>query len=477
MEIRNYEINSFKKIFTSKAFVPIGIFTLGFTFIAFFINCSMNMDEELNFSSEVRNSSNEALDFLSVSMSQEEINKNCNYELNNGCHSGTLNDTPDINRTLKWQCVGEDGGVTADCEKPNTGGVVCSSEGYCLNVQGETLPETQTHTWIKCDEDGTITHCSVPKEDVVDGYCNNNEINGCLGGTLNDTPDINRTFRWQCVGENGGVTADCEKPNTFVFVCGLERYCLDGEFEDLPGTATHNWFQCTEENGTITHCSTPEIKMPVITPVCPPDKVEPHYKAVGNQCLPSCGIACKNSSASGTCANGRPCSDILNYGITPITHTYQTPCCKRESKSLITPSVCPPYKVEPHYKAVGNQCLPSCGIACKNSSASGTCANGSPCSDTLNYEITPITHTYQTPCCKRESKSLITPSVCPPYKVEPHYKAVGDQCLPSCGHACTLSNASGSCASGNSCNDTANYDITVMGQTYGGSQCCKRTAK
>ena len=260
-----------KKIFTPKLFVPIGIFTLGFTFIAFFINCSMNMDEELNFSSEVRNSSNEALDFLSVSMSQEEINKNCNYELNNGCDSGTLNDTPDINRTLKWQCVGENGGVTADCEKPNTGGVVCSSEGYCLNVQGETLSETKTHTWIKCDENGTITHCSMPKEGVVDGYCNNNEINGCLGGTLNDTPDINRTFKWQCVGENGGVTADCEKSNTVAFVCSPEGYCLDGEYEDLPNTATHKWFQCTED-GTITHCS---------TPVCPSDKVEPHYKTVG----------------------------------------------------------------------------------------------------------------------------------------------------------------------------------------------------
>ena len=74
--------------------------------------------------------------------------------------------------------------------------------------------------------------------------------------------------------------------------------------------------------------------------VCPSNKVEPHYKAVGNQCLPSCGIACKNSSASGTCANGRsPCNDTLNYEITPITHTYQTPCCKRESLDVTGPGV------------------------------------------------------------------------------------------------------------------------------------------
>ena len=141
---------------------------------------------------------------------------------------------------------------------------------------------------------------------------------------------------------------------------------------------------------------------------------------------------------------------------------------------------------EPHYKAVGNRCLPSCGHACSLSKAAGTCASGSACSDTKNYNITSITDTYQKPCCKRIPKTTSTTtqssgtqtqkqSVCPSDKVYPHYKAVGNRCLPSCGHACSLSSASGTCASGNDCNDEERYNITALSSYQ--SPCCKRTFK
>ena len=422
-------------------------------------------------------------------------------------------------RRFIWHC--------AHCAKQNTSAVCAFDEqgSYCLDGTKQDLPETTTHTWFACDENGTITHCSVPKENVVDGYCNTDETNSCLSGTLNDTPDINRTFRWQCIGENGGIIADCEKANTTAFACSPEGYCLDGEYLDLPNTNTHNWFQCIEDNGTITHCSTS-----ITNGACGGDETGPYcldgtynlieetdsywkYQCTGSNngttadcfqcksahygpnedetaCLPSCGHACNLSSATGTCASGNACSDTQNYNITSITNTYQTPCCKRTPKTSSTTqapttttqvttttqaSVCPPDKKEPHYKAVGNQCLPSCGVACNASNTARTCASGNNCNDDENYDITALT-SYQSPCCKRTPKSSTTTQpICPSDKVEPHYKAVGNQCLPSCGVACNLSSASGTCASGNDCNDDENYDITAL--TSYQSPCCKRAPK
>ena len=524
-----------KKIFTSRFFIPISILVLGFSFIAFFMNCSMDSmntaDTHLTSSSENIAASTTSTQPQPSTQSQKDINRNCRYEFDNGCYNGTLNDVPDINRTLKWQCTGSFG--TAHCIKYSRS-IACagdSQDAYCLDGVQKSLPETETHTWFQCDEDGKITHCSTPKENVVDAACGHGK-NDCLLGTLNDTPDINRTFRWQCIGENGGITANCDISNTTAFACSLEGYCLDGEYLDLPNTATHDWFQCTEDDGTVTHCSTP-----ITNGACGGDETGPYcldgtynlieetssywkYQCVGSDngttaacfqckntpnygpnedetaCLPSCGHACNLSSATGTCASGNACSDTQNYNITSITDTYQTPCCKRTPKTTSTTtqastattqagSVCPSDKVEPHYKAVGNQCLPSCGHACNLSSAAGTCASGSACSDTQNYNITSITDTYQTPCCKRTSKTTSTQSsgtqtqqqsVCPSDKVYPHYKAVGNQCLPSCGHACSLSSAAGTCASGNDCNDTQNYNITSITDTYQ-TPCCKRTPK
>ena len=63
--------------------------------------------------------------------------------------------------------------------------------------------------------------------------------------------------------------------------------------------------------------------------ICPSDKVEPHYKAVGQECLPSCG------TAGGTHAGG-DCQDTTNYNITLIGGTYETSCCTRRVKRKIS---------------------------------------------------------------------------------------------------------------------------------------------
>ena len=110
-----------KKIFTSKFCIPISLFILGFSFLAFFINCSMDSmnttDRDLSSSSENKITDSVGNILGPSTQSQEQINKNCRYEFNNGCYSGTLNDIPDVNRTLKWQCIGSFG--TAHCAKAN----------------------------------------------------------------------------------------------------------------------------------------------------------------------------------------------------------------------------------------------------------------------------------------------------------------------------------------------------------------------
>ena len=140
--------------------------------------------------------------------------------------------------------------------------------------------------------------------------------------------------------------------------------------------------------------------------------MEPYYKTVNGQCLPSCGAACGASSAAGTCASESSCSDTANYTITRLVAYDVGICCKRTprrtSPSPATPtppaSVCPSNKVEPHYKAVNGQCLPSCGAACGASSAAGTCASGNSCNDTANYTITRLVAYDVGICCKRTPK-------------------------------------------------------------------------
>ena len=516
-------------------------------------------------------------------------NGRCNNDVKNDCHEGTLQDQTDSSTHYLWQCVGTNGGLTSSCFKvmesrtsTNPLNGRCNNETIndCALGTLEDMPDSSTHYLWQClgRNGGAAHNCSKRKLQSTtprNGVCNNSIQNGCRPGTAINSGETSTRFTWNCQGFDGGNTATgCSKakPAKIIGRCSSSyrgdssSSCAAGDFHNHPGhTSTHYRWTCrsiphTDPNREVS-CSvqkttTPSPPVappppPVIPPpptpsppvappppppptptsVCPSNKVEPHYKAVRNRCLPSCGVACNASSAAGTCASGSSCSDTRNYNITSLT-SYQSPCCKRTPKTSSPPvspppvsppppvsrpsvppppppppptptSVCPSNKVEPHYKAVRNRCLPSCGVACNASSAAGTCASGSSCSDTRNYNITSLT-SYQSPCCKRTPKTSSPPvspppvsppppvsrpsvppppppppptptSVCPSNKVEPHYKAVNGQCLPSCGAACGASSAAGSCASGNSCNDTRNYNIISL--TSYQSPCCKRAPK
>ena len=106
---------------------------------------------------------------------------------------------------------------------------------------------------------------------------------------------------------------------------------------------------------------------------------------------------------------------------------------------------------EPHYKEVNGQCLPSCGHAnnlyCQSESASGrqcgAIARGNNCSGTDNFDIH-ILETYEeVTCCNRKPKHGGQSGVCLPSQKAPHYKVVGQECLPSCGHAANMAGYGG----------------------------------
>ena len=99
------------------------------------------------------------------------INGSCDNSVQNGCSSGVANDNiiEDISTHYRWHCEGSSGGTTAtDCQKE-----ISAAEN---------------------------------------GVCDNSIRNSCIYGTADDSAleDTNTHYRWQCIGTNGGSTADCQ---------------------------------------------------------------------------------------------------------------------------------------------------------------------------------------------------------------------------------------------------------------------------
>ncbi len=149
------------------------------------------------------------------------VNGVCNNSQQNGCSSGTANDSAiaDTNTHYTWHCVGKNGGTTAtNCQKAKSAPV----NGVCNNSQrnscssgtanDDVIADTNTHyTWHCVGKNGgtTATNCQKAKSAPVNGVCNNSQQNGCSAGTANDSviADTNTHYRWHCVGANGGTTA------------------------------------------------------------------------------------------------------------------------------------------------------------------------------------------------------------------------------------------------------------------------------
>ena len=216
-------------------------------------------------------------------------------------------------------------------------------------------------------------------------------------------------------------------------------------------------------------------------PICSANQVSPHWKAVGNKCLPSCSHAktvyCSSNNcqglkvaAGGSCQGSSKVRDLEAY------NTSQ--CCLIRKPA----PVCSANQVSPHWKAVGNKCLPSCGhaktIYCSKNNCQGLeVAGGSSCRSSRKARDL---EAYTSQCCLlRKSSPPPTPkptppaSVCSASQVSPHWKAVGNKCLPSCGHAktiyCSRNNCQGLKAAGGSVCQGSSKVRDLEAYT---SQCC-----
>ena len=129
----------------------------------------------------------------------------------------------------------------------------------------------------------------------------------------------------------------------------IENKCVAGKFHSHPkDSETHYLWTCRNipHSTGETPCDLPKIRS-----ACPPDKKEPHYKAIGDQCVPSCGTVGGTSVPS-------ECQNTDHYNIQMMKAYDVNTCCRRTSKTI-----CP----EKHYKKRTYQnetnCFPSCGAA------------------------------------------------------------------------------------------------------------------
>ena len=209
---------------------------------------------------------------------QAPINGSCGGS-NNTCGAGSPNgySAGSCGGAATWNCVGQYGGSTASCSNANAacpqnascggGNNTCnigSSTGYSAGSCGGSA--TWTCTGIN---GGSNASCSNPNPAcAVNGSCGGSVMTCGAGSAANDGGQTacgtNRT--WQCVGANGGTTANCSKANA---ACptpvngscgGSANTCNAGSASSYNagscgGSAT---WQCVGANGGSTaSCSTP----------------------------------------------------------------------------------------------------------------------------------------------------------------------------------------------------------------------------
>ena len=195
------------------------------------------------------------------------VNGVCNNSQQNGCSSGTANDSAiaDTNTHYRWHCVGANGGTTAqNCQKakPINGACDNNQQNSCSagTANDNAIADTNTHyRWHCVGANGGTTAQNCQKAKSINGACDNNQQNGCSSGRANDAiiADTNTHYRWHCVGANGGTTAqNCQKAKPINGVCNNSQRnsCSSGTANDgaIADTNTHYRWYCVGANGGTT---------------------------------------------------------------------------------------------------------------------------------------------------------------------------------------------------------------------------------
>ena len=230
-------------------------------------------------------------------------------------------------RSLNYKACSKDGGPTGSCCNTYKGCLLAINEGQAefsaYLIDTRTIKSPLYLKGLYCKSNITLTSTATEIYNNCDKVYPKGQrhamgmfVYTTLWKQIYDHPNINKKYIAVLFSEHLPLL---EANDDFV-TAGVKIVSLANQlFDESTGT----------KYAEIIRTIFKDRGLPL---VCPSDKVEPHYKAVGNQCLPSCGHACNLSSAAGICAGGNPCNDTANYNITQLTTSYQLPCCKRTPK-------------------------------------------------------------------------------------------------------------------------------------------------
>ncbi len=184
------------------------------------------------------------------------VNGQCGF-LTNSCVAGSFRDKPDSPSQWLWDCVGTGGGATAPCakDKPPVNGQ-CPPPSWpvnsCTKGSLQDVPDTDSHWFWNClgSRGGITAHCSRLKP-PINGQCGW-RINSCLKGDFQDKPDSPTQYLWLCLGKNGGSTAQCFR-NRIQPQCGP----ANGKSYDYLSITNSNLCSPGRPEGRFTHTPLP----------------------------------------------------------------------------------------------------------------------------------------------------------------------------------------------------------------------------
>lgn len=158
------------------------------------------------------------------------------YPAGGHCASGSVSatDTAGTDGIFNWNCLGSGGGSNDTCSAPkSTAGACGSANGTartsdpissqaCSAGLYSDLTTAPNYAWnCRGLNGGAIASCSATRA-ASNGVCgtgNNSTTSqqwsgtaACSSGVFNDLPDPAGTWRWECLGTNGGTSQTCAAP-------------------------------------------------------------------------------------------------------------------------------------------------------------------------------------------------------------------------------------------------------------------------
>ena len=197
---------------------------------------------------------------------QQRVDGACGTTVDVCTGGSTLQQKDDNSTHYRWQCVGSNGGETAQCQSliptPRVDGACGTTVDACTG--GRFLQQDDTSTRLKWQCVGSNGGENISCElEIINGACHNTVVDDCTGGTLQQKDDSSTHYRWQCVGSHGGGIAQCQipiPPQRVDGACGTTvDACTRGDPRQQDDSSTQYKWECVGSNGGETaQCQNPK---------------------------------------------------------------------------------------------------------------------------------------------------------------------------------------------------------------------------